>query len=94
MREIIDYCMTCGCSACLCGPVHDFRNQEIETLRAKLADALSVLASRGHDADCPARRCAICGMGELIHGVHSWGHVYQVGPCSDACGLERCGVKV
>ncbi len=70
-----------------------------ETAEAKLADALSLLAHKGHDADCPAGRCSFvgftgrCGESPEWHKQHKVGHEYQSPPCSDACGLERCGVK-
>lgn len=67
-----------------------YRDSEIETLRAKLADCQGVIRSRGHVKGCPARFCAAC---TLSRAAHDWEITpcknFQSYPCSDACGHDR-----
>lgn len=69
------------------------RDSEIEALRAKLADCQAVIRHKGHDADCWAERCVICGNPPSSITNHYFGslpsHNFQPGPCSDACGHDR-----
>ena len=68
------------------------------TVETRLTDALSLLARKGHDADCPAGRCSFvgftgrCGESPAWHSVVKVGHKFQSPPCSDTCGLARLGV--
>lgn len=66
-----------------------------EQAEAKLADALSLLAHKGHDADCESNwKCATCGnphwarchLNDKEKGRHDW----VAAPCSDTCGYSRC----
>ena len=67
--------------------------QEIDELRAKLAECQAVIRHKGHDADCWAERCVICGNPPSSITNHYFGplpsHNFQPGPCSDACGHDR-----
>ena len=65
-----------------------YRDSEIEALRAKLADCQAVIRHKGHDADCWAERCVICGNPPSSFGPLP-SHDFQPGPCSDACGHDR-----
>lgn len=62
-------------------------------LRDKLADCQAVIRHKGHDADCWAERCVICGNPPSSITNHYFGplpsHNFQPGPCSDACGHDR-----
>ena len=68
---------------------------EIEALRAQVADCQAVIRHKGHDADCPGRRCSFdgfigkCWVSRAFHDEHKLGHEYQSPPCSDACGHDR-----
>ena len=68
-----------------------YRDSEIEALRAKLADCQAVIRHKGHDADCWAERCVICGNPPSSTTNHYFGqlpsHNFQPGPCS--CGHDR-----
>lgn len=61
--------------------------------KSDLADCQAVIRSRGHDVDCPAVNCAICGNPPSSTTNHYFGslpsHNFQPGPCSDACGHDR-----
>ena len=57
-------------------------------LRAKLADCQAVIRSRGHDADCWAERCVICGNPPSSFGPLP-SHDFEPGPCSESCGHDR-----
>ena len=65
-----------------------YRDSEIEALRAKLADCQAVIRHKGHDADCWAERCVICGNPPSSFGPLP-SHNFQPGPCSESCGHDR-----
>ena len=68
---------------------------ECQALVAKIADCQAVIRHKGHDADCPARRCRICwGFPDApLHRkpapIYADEHRFQSGPCSDTCGHDR-----
>lgn len=73
-----------------------YRDSEVETLRAKLADCQAVIRSRGHDADCPVTQCCkVCGTPKMwtahrsIFDDYPAYHEFEPGPCSDTCGHDR-----
>ena len=65
-----------------------YRDSEIETLRAKLADCQGVIRSRGHDADCERNWCRHCDVAMHAH-TFPISHPLESRPCSDACGHDR-----
>lgn len=71
-----------------------YRDSEIETLRAKLADAVAFAKERGHAEDCAVTQCCkACGMSKLwsshlaVFDDYPAYHEFQPGPCS--CGHDR-----
>lgn len=62
---------------------------EVRRAAAALADCQAVIRHKGHDADCPTYACERCGDGPHV-GLPYSTHDYRAGPCSDACGYERC----
>ena len=78
-----------------------YRDSEIETLRAKLADCQAVVRSRGHAGTCSHfAECVACGRPHhsFVHhhiAERMADHAFIPGPCSDACGHDRTtGEKV
>lgn len=67
---------------------------KVMELEAQLAECQAVIRHKGHDADCPARRCSFvgftgrCGQSPAWHKEVKVGHAYQSPPCS--CGYSRC----
>ena len=61
----------------------------------QLADCQAVIEKRGHDVECPARRCShpvrghLCGFINKPHTALPIGHEFQPGPCSTECGHDR-----
>lgn len=69
-----------------------YRDSEIETLRAKLADGQAVIRHKGHDKICPALFCQRCFIARTSYEHWAFvgdAHDFEPGPCSESCGHDR-----